>query len=148
MIQTKDEISIHQNHYNEILNKLKDDQYAAHLGMEIIAFSAGEATVQLKAQDHMLNAHGTVHGGLLYTMADFAFALACNSYGKASVGLSTTTNFMKSAAEGDTITAKASEVRRNNRIGFYRIEIETEKETVASIEAIAYRKKHYFISIE
>ncbi|MFC2947991.1 PaaI family thioesterase [Virgibacillus sediminis] len=148
MIQTKDEISIHQNYYYDILNKLKNDRYAAYLGMEIIAFNAGEASVQLKAKEHMLNAHGTIHGGLLYTMADFAFALACNSYGRTSVGLSTTTNFMKSATEGDTIIAKASEVRRNNRIGFYRIVIETEKEAIASIEAVAYRKNHYFISIE
>ncbi|GAB3043694.1 PaaI family thioesterase [Virgibacillus ainsalahensis] len=148
MNKTIDDISIHQDHYHEILNKLKNDQFAAHLGIEIIKFTAGGATVQLKIQDYMLNAHGTVHGGLLYSMADFAFAIACNSYGKTAVGLSTTTNFMKSAVEGDIIIAKATEEKRNNKIGFYRIEIETKNEVIASIDAICYRKNNYFISID
>lgn len=148
MNKTIDETTIFQTYYNEILNKLKNDRYAAYLGIEITDFIAGGATVQLKVQEHMLNAHETVHGGVLYTLADFAFALACNSYGKTTVGLSTTTNFMKSAVEGDTIIAKATEVKRNNRIGFYRIEIETKNEIIASIDATAYRKNQYFIEVE
>ncbi|WP_085992294.1 hotdog fold thioesterase [Oceanobacillus senegalensis] len=148
MIKINDEVTIHQDHHKEILHKLKKDRYAEFLGIEIVDFSAGGATVQLKIEDHMLNAHATVHGGVLYTLADFAFALACNSYGKTSVGLSTTTHFMKSAEVGDIITARAMEVKRNHRTGFYRIVVESENEVIASIEAIAYRKSQYFISID
>lgn len=145
MEKALDEVAIHRVHYDEILNKLKNDRFAEYLGFEIIDFTAGGATIQVQVQDHMLNAHATVHGGLLYTLADYAFALACNSYGKTAVGLATTTNFMKSAVAGDTVTAKAIELRKNNRTGFYRIEIETKDEVIASVEAIAYRKSGYFI---
>ncbi|GIO23620.1 hotdog fold thioesterase [Oceanobacillus sp. J11TS1] len=148
MVKMMDEVEIHKNYYKEILNQIKNDSFAEYLGAEIINFAAGEATVQLTVQDYMLNAHSTVHGGLMYTLADAAFALACNSYGKTAVGLSTTTNFMKSATVGDKITAKATEIRRNHRIGFYRIEVETNNEVISSMEAIAYRKQQYFIDID
>lgn len=148
MEKTLDEVAIHKAHYSEILDILKNDPFAEYLGFEIIDFTTGGATVQVQVQEHMLNVHATVHGGLLYTLADYAFAIACNSYGKTSVGLSTTTNFMKSAVAGDTVTAKATELRKNNRTGFYRIEIETKGEVIASIEAIAYRKSKYFINVE
>lgn len=143
-----DEISIHKRYYNDILNELKNDRFAAFLGAKIVEFGPGLAIVQTKVQENMLNAHSTAHGGLLYSIADYAFAIACNSYGRAAVGLSTTTNFMKSAFKEDVVIAKATEIRRNYRTGFYRIEIETNNETIASIEAIAYRKSNYFIKID
>ncbi|WP_156290603.1 hotdog fold thioesterase [Oceanobacillus salinisoli] len=148
MKEKDEEILIHHDHYDKILEKLKMDRFASFLGIEITEFSAGSSTVQLKLEEHMLNAHSTAHGGILYTLADYAFALACNSYGKTSVGLSTTVHFMKSAQAGDMVTATAREIRRNYRTGFYRIGIETRNEVIASIEAIAYRKSEYFVSID
>lgn len=143
-----DEISIHQTYYDEILTSLKKDRYAEYLGIEITDFQAGSATVQLKVEEHMLNAHATLHGGVLYSLADFAFALACNSYGRTAVGLSTTTNFITSARAGDIVIARAIEEKRNHRIGFYRIEVEANNEIIGTVEAICYRKSAYFINIE
>lgn len=148
MQRTIDEVTIHKTYYDEILTKLKNDRFAEFLGAEVVEFGPGTATVQAKVHENMLNAHSTAHGGLLYSIADYAFALACNSYGRTAVGLSTTTNFMKSASVGDVITAKATEIRKNFRTGFYRIEVEVQGEVLVSNEAIAYRKSDYFIDID
>jgi acyl-CoA thioesterase len=81
-------------------------------------------------------------------LADHAFSVACNAYGKTSVGLSTTIQFMESAKPGDKIVARATEVRRNFRTGFYRIEIFHEEKLIATMEAVSYRKDHYFIDLD
>lgn len=145
-ISISDELVLHEKNYDEILEKVSNDPFAKFLGFEIIEFSAGKATVQVKIKEFMLNAHETVHGGLLFTLADFAFAIACNSYGKVSVGLSTTAHFMKSAKKGDIIAATAVEERRNNRTGFYRITITHNSEIISTVDAICYRKNRYFVS--
>lgn len=142
------ESEIHKKYYKEILEKVTNDRFAQFLGFKLLEFSPGMAVVEMKVKDHMLNAHDTVHGGIIYTLADYAFAIACNSYGKLSVGLSTTTHFMKSASVGDIIEAKAEEERRNYRTGFYRITVTHNEELIATVEAIAYRKDQYFIEID
>ena len=102
----------------------------------------------LEIQSHMVNAYGTVHGAVIYALADHAFSVACNAYGKTSVGLSTTIQFMEAAKPGERIVARAKEVRRNFRTGFYRIEILHEENLIATMEAVSYRKDHYFIEID
>jgi acyl-CoA thioesterase len=103
----------------------------------------------LEVQDHMVNAYGTVHGAVLYALADHAFSVACNAYGKTSVGLSTTIQLIEEAAKpGDRIVARATEVRRNFRTGFYHIEIFHEQNLIATMEAVSYRKDHYFIELD
>lgn len=77
-----------------------------------------------------------------------AFSVACNAFGKTSMELSTTIQFMESAKPGDILVARATEVRRNFRTGFYRIEIFHEENLIATMEAESYRKNHYFIEID
>lgn len=143
-----DEKDYHKKHYHLILDKLRNDPYAQHLGISVKEFSEGFAKTQLTVKDFMLNAHSTVHGAVIYALADFAFAVACNSWGKMSVGLTTTAHFMKSALEGDTLIATATEQRRNHRTGFYQIAIESSGELIASVDAVAYRKDHYLFPVE
>ncbi|MCP3739450.1 hotdog fold thioesterase [Rossellomorea sp. BNER] len=111
-------------------------------------FEAGFAEGSIEVQDHMVNAYGTVHGAVLYALADHVFSVACNAYGKTSVGLSTTIQFMESAKPGDKIVARATELKRNFRTGFYSIEILHENHLIASMDAISYRKNQYFVEVE
>lgn len=134
----RDEVQIHEAHQQEILDKLEGDEFARHLGIEVVELSVGKAVVRLKTEPYMLNAHSTVHGGVIYTLADYAFALACNSYGKVSVGLSTTANFIKAVRSGDLLTATATEEKRTNRIGFYRITVTCRNDIIATVELMRF----------
>ena len=143
-----DEVQIHKKHYEQIYNQVKSDPYAQSLGIQLTKFEVGFAEAEIEVQDHMVNTHGTVHGAIIYALADHAFSVACNAYGKTSVGLSTTIQFIESAKPGDKLVALATEVRRNFRTGFYRIEIFHAEYLIATMEAVSYRKDHYFIELD
>ncbi|MBE5103507.1 PaaI family thioesterase [Priestia aryabhattai] len=143
-----DEFKIHEKYYEQILQEVKNDPYAQSLGIQLAKFEAGFAEATLEVQSHMVNAYGTVHGAIIYALADHAFSLACNAYGKTSLGLSTTIQFIESAKPGDKLVARATELKRNYRTGFYRIDILHEQSLIATMDAISYRKDHYFIELD
>ncbi|WP_106498196.1 PaaI family thioesterase [Lentibacillus sp. Marseille-P4043] len=143
-----DEYQIHEKHYEEIYKQVKNDPYAQALGIELTKFAAGFAEAMLEVKSHMVNAYGTVHGAVIYALADHAFSAACNAYGKTSVGLSTTIQFIEAAKPGDKIVACATEIRRNFRTGFYRIDILHKDNLIATMDAVSYRKDRYFVEID
>ena len=142
-----DETAIHKNNYDAIKTHVANDPFAKSLGIELTKFEEHVAEATITVEPHMVNAYGTVHGALMYALADHAFSVACNAHGKISVGLSTTIQFMESAMPGDTLMARASEVRRNFRTSFYQVEILKNDVMIATMEAVAYRKDQYFIEI-
>jgi acyl-CoA thioesterase len=88
-----------------------------------------------------LNGLGTVHGGAIFTLADFAFAAACNSHGTVAVALNVSITFMKAATTG-TLWADAREVSKNFKVGSYAVEVKDDQgELVAQFQGLAYRKK-------
>ncbi|WP_232426212.1 hotdog domain-containing protein [Cytobacillus praedii] len=95
-----------------------------------------------------VNANGTVHGAVIYALPDHAFSAACNAYGKTSLGVNTTIQFMESAKPGDKLVARAIEINRKFRTGFYRVEVFHEDNLIATMEAMSYRKNHYFIELD
>ncbi|MFY0779316.1 hotdog fold thioesterase [Peribacillus simplex] len=148
MKKKMDEYQIYEKHYEQIHEQVKNDPYAQSLGIQLTKFEAGTAEATLEVQSHMVNAYGTVHGAVIYALADHAFSVACNAYGKTSLGLSTTIQFIESAKPGDKIVARATEVKRNYRTGFYRIDVLHEQNLIATMEAVSYRKDHYFIELD
>jgi acyl-CoA thioesterase len=143
-----DEYQIYEKHYEQIYEHVKNDPYAKVLGIQLTKFEAGFAEATLDVQSHMVNAYGTVHGAVIYALADHAFSVACNAYGKTSLGISTTIQFIESAKPGDKIVARATEIKRNYRTGFYRIDIYHEQNLIATMEAVSYRKDQYFIQLD
>lgn len=137
----------HHQYKEEIFQIMKNEPYAQFLGIELIELGEGTAVAELDVADHMVNAHGTVHGAITFAIADFVFAAACNSYGKTSVGLSTTVSFMASGKKGSRLKATAAEEKRNHRTAWYNIRVESDGELIATMEALAYRKDHYFVPI-
>ncbi|MGG1253438.1 hotdog fold thioesterase [Brevibacillus agri] len=143
-----DERELHRKHYDEICEKLKQDQFAQFLGVKLIELGEGTATAEVTVAEHMLNAHGTAHGAIIFSLADFVFAAACNSYGKTSVALSMNIGFLAAAMKGNRLVATATEEKKNNRTAWYRIRVETEHGLVATLDALAYRKNEYFVAID
>lgn len=68
-----DEVKIHEMHYEQILKEVKNDPYAQSLGIQLTKFEAGFTEATLEVQSHMVNAYGTVHGAIIYALADHAF---------------------------------------------------------------------------
>ncbi|HFC05201.1 MAG TPA: hydroxyphenylacetyl-CoA thioesterase PaaI, partial [Rhizobiales bacterium] len=96
---------------------LESDEASKSLGVSIIAIAPGQATIEMTIRQKMLNGHNTCHGGFLFTLADFAFAVACNSYNKIAVAASCNINFVRPAHVGDVLHASAVESYKSGRNG-------------------------------
>ena len=101
----------------------RQDKASQHLGMEIEHVAPGEATVAMTVGPHMVNGHGTCHGGYIFTLADSAFAFACNGYNQRTVAQHTSLTFISPGKQGDRLTATGREVSRTGRSGIYDISV-------------------------
>ena len=99
------------------------DQASQALGMRLVAAAPGRARVTMSVRADMVNGHDICHGGLVFTLADSAFAFACNSYNEATVAASGTIDFLTPARTGDELTAEARELWRSRRSGIYEITV-------------------------
>ena len=97
------------------------DRASQMLGMRIVSVAPGEATLAMTVRSDMVNGHRTCHGGVIFTLADSAFAFACNSYGDNTVAASAHIDFLSPAREADELTAAAKETWRSGRSGLYEI---------------------------
>ncbi|MGO8837877.1 MAG: PaaI family thioesterase [Limisphaerales bacterium] len=125
----------------EIKDFFKGDRFAERNNIELLEAGHGNARAKMKLHPHHWNGLGTVHGGAIFTLADFCFAAACNSHGTVSVALNVSITFMKAATTG-TLWAEAREVSKNFKVGAYSVEIKDDQgELVAQFQGLAYRKK-------
>jgi len=100
-----------------------DDNATRHLDMELVSVAPGEATIAMTVTEIMTNGHGTCHGGYIFTLADSAFAFACNSYNQRTVAQHCSITYIAPVFRGDRLTAEAREVSRRGRGGIYDIRI-------------------------
>ncbi|MEO9684283.1 MAG: hydroxyphenylacetyl-CoA thioesterase PaaI [Tateyamaria sp.] len=96
-----------------------NDRASQALGMRITAIAPGSATLSMLVRDDMLNGHGMCHGGMIFTLADSAFAFACNTYNVLTVAQSNQITYLAPGVANDTLTATATEVARLGRSGTY-----------------------------
>ena len=119
----------------------KGDQFAARNNIELLEVSNGHARAKMTLHPYHLNGLGTVHGGVIFTLADFAFAAACNSHGTLAVALNVSITFIKAATTG-TLWAEAREKSKNFKVGLYVVEVKDDQgDLVAQFQGVAYRKK-------
>src|SRR3954471_1393274 len=96
-----------------------DDHASRALGMSIAAVGPGRAVLRMTVRDDMVNGHGIGHGGLTFTLADSAFAFACNSYDRRTVAAGAEIRFLAPTRLGDVLVATAVERSREERTGVY-----------------------------
>ena len=101
----------------------RDDRATRMLGMQVVAVAPGSAELTLEVREDMLNGHDICHGGLITTLADSAFAFACNSYNEVTVASGFDVSLVAPARLGDELTARASEISRAGRTGVYDIAV-------------------------
>ena len=121
------------------------DKFARHCGIDLVDVAPGQAKTSMKIESHHLNGAGTVHGGAIFTLADFAFAVASNSHGSLSMGINASVSFVKAVSEG-SLHAEATEQSLNHKLASYLVRITDDAgEMVAIFQGMVYRKKQAII---
>ena len=106
---------------------LASDHASKALGMILVSVRPGYAQLRMTVRADMLNGHATCHGGFIFTLADSAFAFACNSYNLRTVAAGCVIDFLFPAYEGDELTAEAVEQALAGRGGVYDVSVVNQK---------------------
>jgi len=108
------------------------DAASRALGMEIVAVTPGRATVSMQVREDMVNGHAIGHGGFTFTLADSAFAFACNTYDQRTVAQHCAVTFLQPGRRGDTLKAHAVERNRSGRSGIYDVTVRNGKDEIVA----------------
>ena len=106
----------------------KRDKASKGIGIKIESVAPGKADLSLIVKQKHLNGHDICHGGFIFTLADSAFAFACNSYNQAAVAQNNMITFIAPAQKGEKLIAKAREVSRTGRSGIYDVSVVNDRE--------------------
>lgn len=118
------------------------DRASRGLGMRVAEIAPGSATLQMTVREDMLNGFDICHGGFITTLADSAFAFACNSRNEMTVAASLSVDLVAVARAGDVLSARAAEVHQAGRTGVYDISVTNQRgELVACVRGRSYRMK-------
>lgn len=119
----------------------QNDLFARHCGIELLDAKPGWAKAKMEIQPFHLNGAKTVHGGAIFSLADFCFAVAANSQGQLALAINTSTSFVKAAYTG-TLYAEATELSLNRKLGTYQVIItDAEQQLIAQFNGTAFRKE-------
>src|SRR5215203_5067921 len=106
-----------------VSHMMDKDLFSQWLGIKVLEIKEGYSKLQMVIRQEMINGFDIVHGGIAFSLADSAFAFACNSPNNLSVALDTSINFIKAVALGDVLIAEAKEVHNGSSTGLYHIVI-------------------------
>jgi len=124
-----------------IVRFLEKDHFARLTGIELLEVAEGRAKARLRISEHHLNGVGIVHGGAIFTLADFVFAAASNSHQTVAVAINVSISYLKAISIG-TLVAEASEIAINPKLSSYTVHVRDESgDLVAIFQGMAYRKK-------
>ena len=119
---------------------LRQDTFSQFLGLQIDEVGPGYCRLHFVVRPDMLNGFGALHGGVTFSAADSAFAFACNSHGRQSVGLTVTIDYLEAGRAGDVITVEAREESLKHKIGVYQVRVTTQNSAVLALfKGTAYR---------
>ena len=123
-----------------LLKMMKRDRFAAYVGMELREARPGYALVDMDIEDKHLNGVDMIQGGVIFTLADFAFAAASNAGGQITVGIQVSISYLK-ASKGKKLKAEAVEVSASQKTVNYKLDVFNEfDEHIAQLTAIGFHK--------
>lgn len=111
---------------------MQHDKFSQWLGIEVLKIEEGYSKIKMTIRPEMINGFGTTHGGIAFSLADSAFAFACNNRNNISVALDTAINFTKAVNVGDTLTAEAKEIHNGRSTGLYLIAITNQNDDLVA----------------
>lgn len=123
----------------------KNDRFAASIGAQLTTIREGYAKAELTVEERHLNGANVCQGGVMYTLADLAFAGVANCHGTLTLGISNTITFLKSAKLGDHLTAECTEVLDHQKLPYCDIRVTNQNgEILAMVTGLAYRMRKDF----
>lgn len=130
-----------------VAHLMKHDLFSQWLGIEVLEIKEGYSKIKMTVRKEMINGFGIVHGGIAFSLADSAFAFACNNRNILSVALDTSINFIKPVQVDDVLTAEANELHNGKSTGLYHITITNQQEhLIAQFKGLCYRTDKQLIS--
>jgi acyl-CoA thioesterase len=126
---------------HDIRTLILHDPYMNFLGITIDIMEAGHARCSVTITQDMLNFHGMVHGGLVFSLADVAFSIAANYDYLPSYALDVSGSFIQTAHVGDRITADAQIIHTTKRTGVYRMDVRHASTLIATFNGTVFRKR-------
>jgi acyl-CoA thioesterase len=115
------------------------DLFRVILGIQIVEVKDGYAKLSLKITKNHINSLGAAHGGVIFSLADCAFAEACNYGDNVAVAIQVSINYLKPAFEGDTLTAEAVRVSDGKTLGLYHVTISKPDKKIAVFSGLAFK---------
>jgi acyl-CoA thioesterase len=112
---------------------IENDLFSQWLGIEVLETNEGYSKIKMTVRKEMINGFGIVHGGVAFSLADSAFAFACNNRNNLSVALDTSINFIKPVHVNDVLTAEAKELHNGRSTGLYHITITNQNDHVVAL---------------
>ena len=123
-----------------VQHMMRHDLFSQWLGIEVIEVREGYSRIRMTVREEMVNGFGVVHGGIAFSLADSAFAFACNNRNNLSLALDTSINFTKTIKPGDVLTAEAQELHNGRSTGLYLITVTNQQgEQVALFKGTCFR---------
>lgn len=116
-----------------VAHMMQNDLFSQWLGIEILEIKEGYSKIKMNVRQEMINGFGIVHGGIAFSLADSAFAFACNNRNNLSVALDTSINFIQAVNVGDILTAQAKELHNGKSTGLYHIEINNQQNRLVAL---------------
>ncbi|MFO1219193.1 MAG: hydroxyphenylacetyl-CoA thioesterase PaaI [Burkholderiaceae bacterium] len=121
---------------------IRNDRASRLLGMQVVEIRPGQARLAMTVRDDMLNGHDICHGGFIATLADSAFAYACNTYNEFTVASGFAVDLLAPARIRDVLTAACFEVNKAGRTGVYDCEVTNQRnELIAVFRGRSYTVK-------
>jgi acyl-CoA thioesterase len=118
---------------------MASDAASRMLGMEVLGYGEGWARVQMTVRNDMVNGHGVCHGGVIFSLADTAFACACNSWGPVTMAAGADIVFVAPGRDGDLLTAEARMRARFGRNGVYDVTVTRGDELIAEFRGRSHQ---------
>jgi acyl-CoA thioesterase len=123
-----------------VFGMLAKDEFSRWLGIEVTRLEPAFCICRMTVRDEMVNGFGVAHGGIVFSLADSAFAFASNTQGRIAMSIENGITYPKPVRPGDSLTAVATEESASQRLGFYRVVVTNQKdETVAFFRGTAYK---------
>lgn len=123
-----------------VAHMMAHDLFSQWLGINVLDVKEGYSRIRMTVRKEMINGFGIVHGGIAFSLADSAFAFACNNRNVLSVALDTSINFLKPVHVDDVLTAEAKELHNGKSTGLYHINISNQNDhLIAQFKGLCYR---------
>ena len=128
---------------------MASDAFSQWLGIEVVEVAPRQSTCRMTVREEMVNGLGVTHGGIAFSLADSAFAFACNTHGKVTVSIENSVTYPAPIRSGDVLTAVAQEEASSGRLSYYRSEVTNQRgEVVALFRGTAFKtnREHFHAS--